>query len=172
MNLSDMRFPRQLEADGSADIIRGSLMARTSKLWAGSSSDVPVITLNESMKAVLKQARARGRIRYGLEQILQKLASEKTGIANVRGRSDSPYGDRLSRLLLVSNDGAERLYRNIEQVLDAHAPRLLCCMLDIDSAALGKFFTDKEVTIKIVMAEHKDVLSDILRAMVAGDRVI
>ncbi|MBW2557961.1 MAG: hypothetical protein JRD69_03865 [Deltaproteobacteria bacterium] len=41
MNIADMRFPRQLEADGSGEIIRGELMARTSKLWAGSTIDVP-----------------------------------------------------------------------------------------------------------------------------------
>ncbi len=29
MNISDMRFPRQLEADGSAESIRGKLMARS-----------------------------------------------------------------------------------------------------------------------------------------------
>ena len=80
MNISDMRFPRQLEADGSAEIIRGELMARTSKLWTGSEIDVPVITLSEPMIKALKQARLQGRIRYGFEPILQKLAGEKRGL--------------------------------------------------------------------------------------------
>ena len=46
MNISDMRFPRQLEADGSAETIRGELMARTSKIWPGGEIDVPVISVN------------------------------------------------------------------------------------------------------------------------------
>ncbi|MBA7569956.1 hypothetical protein ES708_11701 [subsurface metagenome] len=168
MNISEMCFPRQLEAEGSAEIIRGELMARTSKLWAGSTIDVPVISLSEPMKAALKQARLRGRIRFGFEPILQRLAGEKKGITNVREQTDAPYGDRISRLLLFSNDGAERFYRHIEPVLEAHAPRLLGCLLDIDGAALGELFTGKGSVIKIIMAEHKDVVSDVLRALVAG----
>ena len=168
MNISDMRFPRQLEAEGSAEIIRGALMARTSKLWTGSTIDVPVITLSDAMETALKGARLQRRIRYGFGPIFEKLASEKKGIANVRKRTDAPYGERISRLLLLSNDGAERFYREIEQVLQEHAPRLLCCFLNIDGGALGQLITGREGIIKIIMAEHKDAVSDILRALVSG----
>ena len=166
MKVSDMRFPRQLEADGSAEIIRRELMARTTKLWTGSKIAVPVIGLSEPLKMALQKARLQGRIRYGFEPIFEKLASEKRGIANVRRQTDAPYGDRISRLLLFSNDGAERFYRHIEQALQAHAPRLLGCFLDIDGGALGHLITGKEGVIKIVMAEHKDVVSGILHALV------
>ncbi len=163
-----MRFPRQLEAEGSAEIIRGELMAHTSKLWDRSEIDVPVITLNEPMKTVLQQARLQGRLRYGFEAIFKKLAGEKKGITNVREQTDAPYGERISRLLLFSNDGAERFYRHIEQVMEAHAPRLLGCLLNIDGSALGQLCMGKEAVIKIIMAEHKDVVSDVLRALVSG----
>jgi hypothetical protein len=166
MNVSDMRFPRQLEADGSAEIIRRELMANTTRLWTGSKIDVPVITLSEPLKMALQKARPQGRIRYGAESIFEKLASEKRGIANVRKQTDAPYGDRLSRLLLFSNDGAERFYRHIEQALQAHASRLIGCLLDIGGGALGHLITGKERVIKIVMAEHKDVVSCVLRALV------
>lgn len=168
MNLSDMRFPRQLEADGSSEVIRRELMARTTKLWPGGKIDVPLITLSEPLKVALKKARLQGRIRYGFGPICEKLAGEKKGIANVREQTDAPYGDRVSRLLLFSNDGAERFYRQIEQVSQAHAPRLLSCLLNIDGGALGHLITGKEGVIKIIMAEHKDVVSDVLRALVSG----
>ncbi len=168
MNISEMSFPRQLEADGSAETIRGELMARTSRLWPGGEIDVPVITLSEPMKVALKRARLQGRVRFGFEPILQKLAGEKKGITNVREQTNAPYGDRISRLLLFSNDGAERFYRHIEPVLEAHSPRLLGCLLDIDGVALGELFTGKGGSIKIIMAEHKDIVSDVLRALVSG----
>ena len=168
MNIADMHFPRQLEADGSAERIRGELLARTARLWSGGDIDVPVISLNEPMKTVLKQARFQGRIRFGFEPILQQLAGEKKGIAAVRDQTDAPYGDRISRLLLFSNDGAKRFYRHIEQMLVLHTPRLLGCLLDIDGGALGELFTGKGSVIKIIMAEHKDVVSDVLRALVSG----
>jgi hypothetical protein len=166
MNISEIRFPRQLEADGSAEMIRRELMTRTVRLWSGSQMEVPVIALSEPLKMALQKARRQGRIRFGSEPIFEKLASEKTGIANVRRQTDVPYGDRLSRLLLFSNDGAERFYRHIEQALLAHAPRLIGCLVEIDGSALGHLITGKEGVIKIVMAEHKDVVSAVLRALV------
>ena len=166
MNISDMHFPRQLEADGSAERIRRQLLARTQRLWRGSKMDVPVIELSEPLKMALQKARLQRRIRCGFEPIFEKLASEKRGIANVQRQTDAPYGDRISRLLLFSNDGAERFYRHIEQALEEHAPRLLGCLLTIDGGALGHLITGKEGVIKIVMAEHKDVVSGILRALV------
>ena len=170
MNISEMRFPRQLEADGSDTAIRRALMAKTTKLWPDSRFAVPVIELCESLKKALKTARLQGRIRCGAEAIFEKLAAEKTGIAQVKSQSPAPYGDRVSRLLLFSNDGAERFYRNIEQTILTHSPRLLGCLLDIDGEALGQLITGREGIIKIVMAEHKDVVSAILRALVENQK--
>ncbi len=168
MNLSDMRFPRQLEADGTTGIIRRTLMARTVKLWPGGDLDVSMITMSDPLKKVLQKARLKGQIRCGFEAIFDKLESERRGIANVRERKGAPYGDRISRLLLFSNDGAERFYRHIEHLLQAHAPRLLGCQLDINGSALGNVITGKDRMIKLVMAEHKEVVSEILRTLAAG----
>jgi hypothetical protein len=168
MNLSEIRFPRQLEADGTAEAIRSVLMARTVKLWPGGELVVARIAMDDPLKKVLRMARLKGRIQYGFETISDRLADESKGIENVRGRGGAPYGDRVSRLLLFSNDGAERFYRHIESLLQAHALRLLGCLLDIDGIALGNVLTGKEIRIKLLMAEHKDAVSEILRTMVAG----
>ena len=171
MNLSDIRFPRQLEADDNAETIRQALMARTVKLWPGGHLDVSMITMSDPLKKALQKARFKGQIRCGFEAIFDKLENERKGIANVRERQGAPYGDRVSRLLLFSNDGAERLYRHIEHLLQAHAPRLLGCLLNIDGIALGYIVAGKDRKIKVVMAEHKDVVSDILRGIMAADLI-
>jgi hypothetical protein len=168
MNLSDIRFPRQLEADNNDETIRQALMARTVKLWSGGHLDVSVIMMSDPLKKALQKARLRGQIRCGYEAIVDKLENERKGIANVRERQSAPYGNRVSRLLLFSNDGAERLYRHIESLLQAHAPRLLGCLLDIDGIALGNLITGKDRQIKIVMAEHKEAVSEILRGIIAS----
>jgi hypothetical protein len=168
MRLSDLRLPRQLEAEGTAETVRRALMAHTVKLWPGGDLDVPLITMDDSLKKVLQTARYKGQVRCGFEAISDKLASERKGIANVREHTEAPYGDRISRLLLFSNDGAERFYRHIEHLLQVHAPRLLGCRLDIDSSALGHLITGKDSRIKLVMAERKEVVSEILRTLVAG----
>ncbi len=168
MNLSDIRLPRQLETDDTAETIRQVLMARTVKLWPGGELYVSMIMMSEPLKIVLQRARLRGQIRCGFEAIFDKLEGERKGIANVRERQGAPYGDRVSRLLLFSNDGAKRFYRHIEHLLQMHSPRLLGCLLNIDSSALGNLITGKDMKIKIVMAEHKEAVSEILRTIIAG----
>ena len=168
MNLSDIRFPRELETDDNAETIRQALMARTAKLWPGGHLDVSMITMSDPLKKALQKARLKGWIRCGYEAIVDKLESERKGIANVRERQGAPYGDRVSRLLLFSNDGAERLYRHIEHLLLAHAPRLLGCLLDIDGSTLGNIIAGEDRKIKIVMVEHKEAVSDILRTIIAS----
>jgi hypothetical protein len=54
MNLSDMRFPRELEADYSPDVIRHVLTDRTDKLWLCGDLDVPMIAMKDPLKKVLQ----------------------------------------------------------------------------------------------------------------------
>ncbi len=166
MNLSDLHFPRQLEADGSAEKIRERLTTRTQKLWAESAIDVPVLAFTEPLKKAIWRARMQARVRPGLENIDEKLAGEKRGLDMIAsGSSDPSAAGRVSRLLLFTPDGAERFYRHIEQALLAHAPRILGCRLDIDGQALGRFLTGKSGVVKIIMIEHKDAVSGVLRAL-------
>ena len=172
MNLSDMRLPRELEADATAGTIRQVLMVRTVQLRTGSDFSVPMIAMGDTMKKVLQRAYANGHVRCGLEAISGRLEKERRGIAHLREGRGLPTGDRVSRLLLMSSDGAQRFYRHIEQLLQLHAPRLLGCMLDMDGNALGSVITGKERQIKVIMAEHKEAVSELLRALLddRGDR--
>lgn len=172
MKLSDMRFPRHLEADferdGGADAIRRALAERTRRLWSGGDVDVPLIALDDPLKKALRAAVLKGRVRCGLEGAVQRLDNERAGIADAGRRSGATPGTRVSRLVLLSNDGAERFYRHAEQLARSHAPRLLVCLLDADSSVLGRLVTGKDRQVKLVMAEHKDAVSEILRAVLGG----
>lgn len=169
MNIADIRLPRQLEADNSAEAILHELISCAAKLIPGGKVDVPVIKWNDSLKMALQKARLQGRIRLGLESIAEQLASERYGIKNAHQSSGAAYGDRISRLLLFSNDGADRFYRHIEQLLDQNAPRLLGCKLNVDAGVLGELFLGKDKRIKIIMAEHKDVVCAVLMAITTGN---
>jgi hypothetical protein len=168
MNLSDIKLPRELEADGTAESIRSVLGTRTVQLWPGGDLSVPMITMGEALKKVLRRASLNGQVRWGLEAISHKLKEEERGIANLREGRGLPTGNRVSRLLLFSSDGAQRFYRHIEHLLKAYAPRLFACMLDIDGNGLGSVVTGKEQQIKISMAEHKVAVAEILRAIAIG----
>jgi hypothetical protein len=103
-----------------------------------------------------------------LGAISDRLEMERRGIALLREGRGLPTGDRVSRLLLISSDGAQRFYRHIEHLLQLHAPRLLGCMLDMDGNALGSVITGREKQIKVIMAEHKEAVSELLRALLEG----
>jgi hypothetical protein len=163
-----MRLPRELEADGIAGAISHVLMARTVQLLPGGDFSVPMISIGDPLKKILQRANLSGQIRWGLEAISERLARERRGIDRLREGKGLLTGERVSRLLLISNDGAQRFYRHVELLLQLHAPRLLGCMLDIDGSALGSLITGKERQIKIVMAEHKGVVAEILRTLLAS----
>ena len=168
MSLLDMKLPRELEADGSAGTISQVLMARTVQLSSGCDLSVSMITMGDPLKKVLQRANLNGQIRLGLEAISHKLSREKRGIDHLREEKGLLSGERVSRLLLISNNGAQRFYRHIENLLQLHSPRLLGCMLDMDSSSLGSLITGKERQIKVIMAEHKGVVAAILRTLLAG----
>jgi len=168
MNLSDIRLPRELEADGTADSIRQVLEVRTVYLWPGGSLSISVIAASEVLRKVLRRASLNGHVRWGLEAISEKLKEEEKGIAHLRESRGLPTGHRVSRVLLVSNDGAERFYRDIERLLRAHIPRLFGCMVDIDGNELGNLVSSREKQVKVVMADHKSVVADILKAIAIG----
>ena len=169
MNLKTMRFPRQLEADGSAEKIREVLAVRTTRLWPDGKMEVPVLNINELLTGAIKKARLQRRVRFGFDDIFEKLAAEKKGIDELLQKTKSEQNDRISRLLLFSTDGAERLYRHIEQALIEHHLRILGCQLDVDSKKLGQLITGRSAGIKAVLVEHKDAVSDVLRALVKNN---
>ena len=168
MNLSDIKLPRELEADRADEAIRRVLGARIVQLWPGSELFIPVIAVGDHLKKVIRRASLNGQVLWGLEAISAKLNREERGITNLREDKGLSTGERVSRLLLLSSDGAERFYRHIERLLQAHAPRLFGCMVDMDGSALGDLVTGREKQVKVVMADHKRVVAEILRAIAIG----
>ena len=166
MNLKNVNFPRQLEAAGLEEKIRLALAARKIKLWPEGKMEVPLLSINESLTGAIRNARLQRRIRFGFDDIFDKLAAEKKGIDEMLQKNKSQQNYRVSRLLLFSSDGAERLYRHIEQTLVEHHLRILGCQLDIDSKELGRLITGRSTGIKVVLVEHKDAVSAVLKAIV------
>ena len=166
MDLSEMRFPRRMEADGSVEKLRGILAARQTRLWPEGGLDVPVLGVSESLIQALKKARMQRRVRFGFDEIVEKLAAEKKGIDELLQKTKSLPSERISRLLLFSNDGAERLYRHIEQIVDEHQLRILGCFVDVDSRKLGEAITGRNASIKVILVEHKYAVADVMRSLI------
>jgi hypothetical protein len=166
MDLSEMRFPRQMEADGSVEKLRGMLAAHQTVLWPEGKHSVPVVSLDESLTSALRKARMQRRVRFGFDEIVEKLAAEKKGLDELSQKTKSVRSERISRLLLFSNDGAARLYRHIEQILHKHKLRILGCLIDVDSRKLGEAITGRNAGIKVILVEHKDAVADVLHSLI------
>ncbi|HET58695.1 MAG TPA: hypothetical protein ENN35_09690 [Deltaproteobacteria bacterium] len=167
---AEILFPRQLEADGTADALRHTLFERTTKLRPDVESDIPLIYPDGILEDALQKAALARRIVYGYDDIEKELFNEERGIDAASRRSASPRRKRISRLILCSRDGSGRFYRRIERLLQLYSARVLVCLVDCDADAFGRILTGRERRIKVVLVEHKDAVSAIFRVLALRTR--
>ena len=65
---------------------------------------------------------------------------------------------RMSRLLLISNDGSPRFYREVESLLNKHGDRVWCCRLTATAEELGSL-TIKGTAAKALLIEDRKALA-------------
>ncbi len=53
-------------------------------------------------------------------------------------------GQRISRVVLLSDDGSTNFYRTVDRLLEKHAPRVLGCVVEADSFHLGSLLFGPE----------------------------
>jgi hypothetical protein len=158
-------LPREIEADPGHEAIRAQLAAPDRLLWRGGQARVPVLPLSPTVAAALAAAAGAGHLVLGFERVAKALAAETHGLALVAGRGGSTRRARISRLLLLSDDGAERLYRHAEGLMVAHAPRVLVAVLAADAAALGHATAARDAAVKVVLVKHKQAVAALMRAL-------
>lgn len=174
-----VRLPREVERDPRHATVVAALAAETRRLWSGGSREAPVLPLTTQLRAVLGNPVLRAALVRGLETVEATLAAEARGLAASpagASRAPSTHGmaarrqaaapePRVSRVLLAANDGAERLYRQIERLAREHAPRVLVCLVDVPSAELGGLIFGPGATAKVVLTGHKDAATRVLLAL-------
>lgn len=159
------RLPREIEADAAHAAVVTALGRRTRPLWPGGTVIAPVLPLSPALRAALTAPATLPRLQRGLEAAEATLAAEQRGFAALPPGEAGRRGDRVSRLLLVSNDGAERFYRRVEHVVLAHASRVLACVVDADCAVLGGLLYGNGAVAKSLLTERKTATVAILRAI-------
>jgi hypothetical protein len=65
---------------------------------------------------------------------------------------------RISRLLVVSGDGSERFYRQVEKLQDRFATRLEVLLLDCDQEALGAAAFGPGRRARALLIHHKNAV--------------
>jgi hypothetical protein len=157
-----LRLPREVERDPRHAAVLRALAAGTRRLWSEGHVEVPVVPLTPELRAMLGTPVIRAAFVRGLEGAEATLAAEARGLAAAPGAVPEP---RVSRLLLAANDGAERLYRQLERLVRIHAPRLLVCLVDAPSDELGGAIFGPDAAAKVALTTHKDAATRILLAL-------
>lgn len=163
-----LHLPKLVEYDPRGPQLLRNLTAYTQPLWRESELDVPAAKLNFELAEELRKAYGAGQLIRGLESAERALAAEERGLRMADRQIGVTRGIRVSRMLILANDGAERFYRNVETMLHRHGPRVLSVLLEIDASALGELLFGPGSIARLVMLGHKQAVSSVLLAM-AGD---
>jgi hypothetical protein len=160
-----MRLPKLVESDPREPQLLLSLTTHTQPLWRESKLGIPAAVPSPELVEALRNAYASGQVIRGLESAERRLAAEERGLQMADRQMGMPRGVRVSRLLLLANDGAERFYRNVETLLHRHGLRVLAVRLEIDAGGLGELLYGPGRIARLVMLEHKQAVGSVLLAM-------
>ena len=162
-----IRLPKTVEAEPDAAGLAHELTARARPLWVGGAVSVARADLTPALEAALTSARSAGRIVRGLEAADRTLAMEARGLRRVDRKTGIERGVRVSRLLILADDGADRFYRNVEALLHREGPRVLALRVSADERALGQLLFGSDHVVRLLLVEHKDAVSAVLMALAA-----
>jgi hypothetical protein len=160
-----LRLPKLIEADPRAAKLLRGLDENSERLWRESELRVARVRLDAELSAVLQGARSGGHVVRGLEAAEATLAGEERGLAIADRRGGGARGARVSRLVLLANDGAERFYRHVDALLRQHRGRVLAVRLDVDAGALGALLFGPGRVARLLLLERKDAVAAALLAI-------
>lgn len=165
--MDTLRLPKKLADDPNAAHLPRALAERSEPLWAGGELRAPRLDVGPDLVTALRSAFSAGRIVRSLEDAERTLDAEALGLAQADRASGVQRGQRVSRLLILADDGSERFYRNVESLLRRHAPRVLALRVTTDESTLGEMLFGRDQRARLLLVEHKDAVSQVLSALAA-----
>lgn len=156
-----MKLPKQLAKDGVEDAVLAALERASAELCEGSETRVPLLTLTAELRKQIFYAKSLKELIIGYDAIEKILASELRGLQKVDGQSD-----RISRLLIVTNGGSPRFYRELEFLQKRHGPRVLICRIDIEPVLLGDVLGSKGRQVKAILLNRKTAVIKVLKSLI------
>ena len=162
----ELRLPRPVEADPRGQELLKVLTAHARPLRPGGKVRVPMAAFSPALAQALRTAHRAGHLVRSLEVAERRLAAEDRGLGLGDRRSGVSRGARVSRLLVLSDDGAERFYRQVERLLLQQGPRVLALRLDVQAETLGQMLFGPGGRAVLLLLDHKDAVSAVLLALV------
>lgn len=151
-------WPRALIADGNASELAAWWVSSREEAESKGLPRIPRTRLDGSIEAGLFDARRARRLSRGLDGAEALLASEEAGLNQVASSPASSGRTRISRLLIVSGDGSERFYRQVEKLRVRFSNRLEVLLIDCDDAALGAAAFGPGRRARALLLHHKEAV--------------
>ncbi len=151
-------WPRSIIADGTATALAAWWVGSRQRAAALGLPRIARHAMNRSLGNGLFEARRARRLERGLEGAATRLAAEAAGLEKVSDSRSGPASARISRLLIVSVDGSERFYREVEKLRERYASRLEVLLLDCDEETLGAFAYGSGRRARALLIHHKDAV--------------
>ena len=158
--VSGMKLPKQLAKEGVEADVRTELERESFELLPGSGICIPSLRINPELRKNIFYAKSLGELVFGYEAIGKVLAGERKGLQKVGNQSD-----RVSRLLLVTNDGSPRFYRELKFLQHKESGRVLICRLDIGSGVMGDILGMTGNSVKAVLLNRKLSVVNTLKSL-------
>ncbi len=155
-----MKLPKQLEKEKVESDVRAALDKESIELCRDSNIYIPVLKLNPELREQIFYAKFLGELIIGYRAVEKALENELHGLQNVNNQSD-----RVSRLLIVTNDGSPRFYRQLEFLHKNQGGRVLICRLDVDSSLMGNILELKDKQVKAVLLNRKESVVNVLKSL-------
>ena len=163
-----LKLPKGIMAHPNASEIEARFRVSPRLLFPKGRLEVPQWSFDEVLKRALQGAYVGKHLIQGLEAIEEHLDAELKGLRALQSQSGQDQKHRLSRLLILSNDGSERFYHSAESLLLRHADRTLGCMVNATAVELGQSFTKKANPTKALLIDERKALEAFLAVLLQG----
>ncbi len=160
-------WPRALIAEGWGEgLAEWWILSRARSVAMGG----PPFAATEFSPAIgqaLFEARRARRLVRGLEGAEAALAAQEIGLSQTAAAQTQSGRPRVSRLLVVSQDGSPRFYHQVEKLQASFAQRLQVLRIECDEEALGYAIFGGSQRARAILLDHKEAVLLILETLIA-----
>ena len=164
--LPKLKFSKALEEDPHYLSLLSLLEKDRRPIWEKGTIAVSYVHFIPALGSALSEALRHRQLVMGLEMIDTTLDNEKKGLDAVHEKKSTTPSYRVSRLLIVANNGSERFYRSCERTALKHKERLLLIVTDIPAILLSAEVSREGREIKALLVSDKEAVSKVLLSLV------
>jgi len=161
-----LKLPKNVLTSPSAAAVEKLFVSTEQRLRFAGKVTVSRWVFNQKVQAALGDVIVGRQLVQSLEVIGKTLDRELKGLMAVQQKTAKQPTERLSRLLLLSNDGSDRFYHDVESLLVRHGQRTWCCVVEATGEQLGQAIKPGGAAAKAVMIADRKALELFLLRLV------